>query len=108
VGFSRLLHESGGTQHRRIFPRDGEPLLESPGPLSLLATLGCSRIHKPRGRSLALIEIEAKSMKKQIKKLVLAKETLANLKKLDGVQGGGGVPNTDQISACPAYPCPEQ
>jgi hypothetical protein len=47
-------------------------------------------------------------MKKQMKKLVLAKETLANLKKLDGVQGGVGAPNTDQVSVCPAYPCPEQ
>src|SRR3569832_2024740 len=58
---------------------------ESPGPpLPPLPSghLGCSRIHTLRGRSLAFIE--EKFMKKQTKKLVLAKETLANLKKLDG------------------------
>jgi hypothetical protein len=42
-------------------------------------------------------------MKKQTKKLVLAKETLANLKELGGVKGG--FVNTDNVSVCLEHLC---
>jgi len=47
-------------------------------------------------------------MKKKVKKLVLAKETLVRLEGLGGVRGGANPTNTDCRSACPGLECEDE
>ncbi len=47
-------------------------------------------------------------MKKTVKKLVLSRETLVKLERLEGVQGAANPTNTDCRSACPGLECEDE